>query len=307
MRHRIELPADLNAPFSVKDAAAAGVSRWRSSTPDLDRPFTGIRAAEAPDTFRALVDCYRPRMREIDRFVGRTAMRLWGLPVPWRWQAGEALEIAVPHDANPPRVLGVRGRRLDAQRGNTWIVHGVRVVDPVGALFTTAAELAPDDAVIALDALLSTASNYPGFVPGRPALTREDVAGDVKAWRRFAGCGMLRDALELARPRVESPKESQTRLLLRKHGLSEPIVQYEVRDGGHFVARVDLAYPAWKIAIEYEGDGHRTDRAQWRRDIQRQRALEDCGWTVIRLTQADLDEGAVALIARIRRAIASRS
>src|SRR5690606_35632822 len=56
------------------------------------------------------------------------------------------------------------------------------------------------------------------------------------------------------------------------------------------VARVDLAYPELKIAIEYDGDGHRSDREQWRRDIRRQRELERRGWIVIHLTQADLDD-----------------
>lgn len=78
------------------------------------------------------------------------------------------------------------------------------------------------------------------------------------------------------------------------------------RDGAdleRLVARVDLAYPELKIAIEYEGDGHRTDKRQWRRDIQRQRDLEDRGWTVIRLTELDLARPE-SVVARISRAIA---
>ncbi|SDZ40610.1 Protein of unknown function [Herbiconiux ginsengi] len=59
----------------------------------------------------------------------------------------------------------------------------------------------------------------------------------------------------------------------------------------------DLAYPAWKVAIEYEGDHHRTDQRQWRRDIARARALQALGWTVIRVTLADLVAPAEALAA----------
>lgn len=77
-------------------------------------------------------------------------------------------------------------------------------------------------------------------------------------------------------------------------------------DGFRLVARTDLAYPELKVAIEYEGDGHRTSAEQWRRDIQRQRELEALGWIVIRLTQEDLND-ADALIDRVRGAIASRS
>lgn len=114
------------------------------------------------------------------------------------------------------------------------------------------------------------------------------------------------DGVAPGRIGVESPKETETRLLLVDAGLPEPVVQHEVRDGRRLVARIDLAYPQWKIAIEYEGDGHRTDAAQWRRDIQRQRELEDRGWIVVRITQLDLTDGSAALLRRIRRAIAVR-
>jgi very-short-patch-repair endonuclease len=83
-------------------------------------------------------------------------------------------------------------------------------------------------------------------------------------------------------------------------------VQQEVWADGVLLGRIDLAYPELKVAIEYEGDGHRTDREQWRKDIQRQRHLESEGWIVIRLTQADLDT-AELMIASIRRAIIART
>ena len=83
-------------------------------------------------------------------------------------------------------------------------------------------------------------------------------------------------------------------------------MQFEVKDGTRLIARTDLAYPHWRIAIEYEGDGHRTDKAQWRRDISRQRELEQRGWIVIRLTQLDLAKPE-PFLARIRAAVAERS
>ena len=95
-------------------------------------------------------------------------------------------------------------------------------------------------------------------------------------------------ALELLDGRAESPKESELRTILHQAGLPRPEVHFVVRDSaGRFVARVDLAYPGRKIAIEYEGDYHR-DRAQWRRDIARRRRLEALGWTVLQATQQDL-------------------
>jgi hypothetical protein len=123
---------------------------------------------------------------------------------------------------------------------------------------------------------------------------------------RFKGSATIRAALPSARAQVESLKESETRLAIITAGLPEPVVQFEEYDGRRLVARIDLAYPQWRIAIEYEGDGHRVDRSQWRRDIQRQRELEDRGWIVIRLTQADLKHSR-EFLDPIRRAIASRA
>lgn len=306
MRHRISLPSTLPASFAVKDAAALGIGKWRSSTPDLHRPFRGVRSANPPESFRAVVDCYLPRMKPRHRFIGRSAMRLWGIPHPRRWRSGELLEIAVPRDATPPKIAGIKARRLNEDRARTWRVGGAHVVDPVAAVFSCAGELTLDQAVKALDALLSGSTSYPKRVHGFPLLTRDDITTRLAEWRRFPGRATIQEALEFARENVESPKETETRLLIMRSGLPEPTVQHEVFDDDRLVARIDLAYPELKIAIEYEGDGHRTDRDQWRRDIQRQRDLEDRGWIVIRLTQADLAGGSAALIARLRRAIASR-
>ncbi len=157
-----------------------------------------------------------------------------------------------------------------------------------------------------LDALLTDADNYPDLVENRPSQTRGDIESRLRSWGRFRGSATIREALGRAREKVESPKETETRLMIVDHGLPEPVVQHEEYDGSRLVARVDLAYPQWRIAIEYEGDGHRVDQEQWRRDIRRQRDLEDRGWIVIRLTQADLRFPG-DFLARIRGAIASRA
>lgn len=307
MRTRKRLPARLGDNFSISGARAAGVRRSRWDADDLHRPFRGMRSKTLPKTFREMVDCYRPRLRPEHLFAGRTAARLWGLPLPWLWISSEPLDIAVPLHLTPPKISGVQGRRLAERKMRSWTVAGAPVVDAVTAVFTCVSELSVSEAVVMLDALITEADNYPDLMPTRPLATIDEVAQRLHEWGRFRGSGTLRQAVRLARRAVESPKETETRLLILDAGFDEPVVQWEVWDGRHFVARVDLAYPELRIAIEYEGDGHRTDKEQWRKDIQRQRELEDRGWIVIRLTQADLDDDGGALIARLRRAIASRS
>lgn len=48
--------------------------------------------------------------------------------------------------------------------------------------------------------------------------------------------------------------------------------------------RVDLVWAEAKVAVEYDGDQHRTDRRQWREGVERDAALRAEGWTVIRVT-----------------------
>lgn len=289
----------------MRSAEAAGIRPGRCSTPDLHRPFHGVRSLETPETFDDFVRCYLPRLKPGQRFGGVTAARDWGLPVPFEWKASEPLDIVVPLSGAAPKTAGVRGRRLRDGRAETRILRGRPVIDAVAALFTCADTLTGSQATVMIDALLTTASNYPDLGPGRPLASREEVSRRLAEWGRFPGSGTIRAALPRARERVESPKETETRLLLVDNGLPEPVIQYEVWAGGELLGRTDLAYPEWKIAIEYEGDGHRTDKDQWCKDIQRQRHLEGEGWLVIRLTQADLKEPKL-LLASIHDAIAAR-
>jgi hypothetical protein len=65
--------------------------------------------------------------------------------------------------------------------------------------------------------------------------------------------------LPLVRAKVDSPMETRSRLLLVFAGLPEPQPGQEILDEhGQCVATVDLGYRAAKIAIEYDGDLHRT-------------------------------------------------
>jgi very-short-patch-repair endonuclease len=70
--------------------------------------------------------------------------------------------------------------------------------------------------------------------------------------------------------------------------------------------RPDLSYPDLRIAIEYDGDHHRTSR-QWRSDRARRQLLEDAGWIVLEFTADDVLRRPEQTVERIRRAIAGRA
>ncbi|MGY1665995.1 endonuclease domain-containing protein [Geodermatophilus sp. SYSU D00696] len=116
------------------------------------------------------------------------------------------------------------------------------------------------------------------------------------------GVSRVRRAVLLVDPRAESPRESRLRVCLVLAGL-EPVPQFEVVDDGRFVARVDLAFPDVRLAIEYEG-AHHFEADQVTRDAERLDRLRAAGWRVIRVTAADLRD-LEALVARIRAALAA--
>jgi very-short-patch-repair endonuclease len=94
--------------------------------------------------------------------------------------------------------------------------------------------------------------------------------------------------------------ETRLRLTVVEGGLPRPVAQHRVYDErGRFVGRLDLAYPEWKIGIEYDGDHHR-DPAAFRRDLVRLNALRVAGWTILRFTSSDVYRNPERIVAQIR-------
>ncbi|HZW42285.1 MAG TPA: hypothetical protein VFE99_08270, partial [Agromyces sp.] len=66
------------------------------------------------------------------------------------------------------------------------------------------------------------------------------------------------------------------------------------------IARVDLLFQKYGEVVEYQGDHHRTDVVQWRRDRTRESELESHGLHVTEVTAADLARPR-ALVERVAR------
>lgn len=103
------------------------------------------------------------------------------------------------------------------------------------------------------------------------------------------GIGRAQETLALCDGRAESPPESVLRVRLILAGLPAPVPQFEVWWQGQFIARVDLGWPAEKIAVEYDGAWHGA-AGQLGRDRRRLNALVAAGWTVIHVTAADMHD-----------------
>lgn len=161
------------------------------------------------------------------------------------------------------------------------------------------------DEIVVLDGIATTALHRTALDLGRhlargPAVARLDAlahatgvsAADVEPllarYRGGRGVSRARDAIALMDPGGTSPKETWLRLLVIDDGLPKPQSQFRIHNGDYYpLAFLDLAWPEYMVALEYDGDQHRTDRKQYRKDISRLRMLERMGWIVVRVVAED--------------------
>lgn len=117
------------------------------------------------------------------------------------------------------------------------------------------------------------------------------------------GVRQLRAALQLVDGGAASPRETWLRLLLIDAGLPTPTTQIPVNDGYRSVALLDMGWPEFGVAAEYDGDHHRSDRRQYAKDQRRLRELAQLCWIVIRVIAEDKPE---EVIGRVRRVLLAR-
>lgn len=226
----------------------------------------------------AWIDLYtRARALQLIRpdavISGTSAARLLGWPVP-RDRGNEVLTVTTePATARVERP-GVRTRV--SERCTTRQYYGVTVNSRHWIL----AELARDLGVAELTAVVDT---IVGTWHGPPETDLDTLRTVMGAVGRFVGAPRMRAALTAAREDVDSPRETRLRLSIVAAGLPEPEVHPTIPVGGYAV-HPDLGYPDLRIAIEYEGDEHRTDPQRWAQDIERYEILQQLGWIVLRVT-----------------------
>ena len=179
------------------------------------------------------------------------------------------------------------------------LICGVPVTTPARTALDLARRCPVVSAVSAIDALARATD-----------LTVADVETLGERYRGHRGIRRARLALPLVDPGAVSPRESWLRLLVIDAGFPRPRTQIPVYgpEYGEIVAVLDMGWEGVKIALEYEGDHHRTDRRQFRRDIARYEALADLGWLAIRVTAEDTRGGILARVAAAwaRRACSER-
>lgn len=286
------LAATQEAAISTSQARAAGMSqdqidhqvairRWR-------RPVRGVLCiAGAADTVR---------QRILVAFLATAAAggTVSHLSAAFEW--GLLGGSSLPHVTVPRRASnscrGAKVHRSDVPANDRQFRHGVwvttvsrTIVDLAGILDRPTLETVVDDALC------------------RKVASVQSIEASLRRAGSKRGAALLRAVLAAWQPGITPGSPAEVRLLrqLDELGLDGLVPQFEVHDeSGAFVARVDLAKPALKRAIEYEGVAAHNPR-RWEHDEARYERLRALGWRVDTVGKLDLCPGERRLPALVRR------
>jgi hypothetical protein len=195
---------------------------------------------------------------------------------------------------NRHRLPGLRTRGGRIGEDEVVIVDGIPVTSPtrtaldLGCWYpTTSGAAAIDSLARATDIKAADVELLAQRYPGRRGIAR----------------GRL--AISLFDPGAQSPKETWLRLVLVQAGLPRPQTQIPVlNEFGSAIAYLDMGWEDVKVAVEYDGDQHRSDRSQYNWDIRRLERLQHMGWVVIRVVAGDRPAD---IFRRVRTALFTRA
>jgi hypothetical protein len=273
-------------PFIGSEAVASGVlppyalrSRFFAIHPDV---YVAVDT-ELTAGLRAHAAWLWSRRRGVA--AGHSASALHGA----KWIDDRASAELLYDYRRPPS--GIRTWSDRAAEDEIQPISGIPATTPARTALDLACRYPVDTAVAAIDALARATD-----------LKAIDVEVLADRYQGRRGIRRARVALSLVDPGAESPRETWLRLLLIRAGFPRPQTQIPVCDGyGALVAVLDMGWEDLKLAVEYEGDHHRTDRRQFNRDIRRAEAVAELGWINVRVTAEDTPGGIVARVSEAWR------
>ena len=303
MPRRVRLPPELlGVAFDVEQGRAHGLGTERLRSGDLARPFHGVRSSADASTLLDRCRSYAKRMRSSEFFSHLTAAELWGIPLPRQWSRGDPLHVATVGSVRSSKCRGIVGHQVFDERVITTSREGFRVADAASTWCHLAGILCQYDLVAAADYLVLDPP-VPDRSEKRPLVTLTELTDRVNSYRG-RGCRRARAALVRVRAGSESPRETLLRLRLVDAGLPEPELGVDVfAHDGRWIARLDMFYRTWRVAVEYDGDQHRTDSRQYDRDITRWDELTDADIRLVRIRKSAMEGNAARAVHLVRLAL----
>jgi very-short-patch-repair endonuclease len=282
------VPATLReGPFTFVEAQRAGLTRRQLQGRSWRRVGFGQYVwAGLRDEAELLLASVQSRLPAEAAFSGRTAAWLHGLDFP----PCDPVEVTVATHIGRSRLAGVSLHRA-ALTGNylVWI-RGLRATSALRTVFDIGCRPPPIEGVVAVDMAL-----HHGLV--RLPELREWLASH----NGLKGARQFRRVVAAAEPLAESPMETRLRMLLVLAKLPRPEAQVSLHDEqGRFLGRVDLYYPTYRLAIEYDGGTHRSSLIE---DNRRQNRILNAGYRLLRFTVADIRDTPSTVVDQVKRAL----
>lgn len=253
----------------------------------------------AADCRRLLPDVYAPKRTDLSLDERITAAWLWsrrrGVITGWaasalhgaRWfDPAAPIEVNLDHNKSPSGVITRRDTLLD---GEVMRIRGI----PVTSVERTALDLARGTSTGVALQRLDALARATGF-------KAEQVAAVLDAHPRVRGRRRVPGLLDLVDAGAQSPKESWLRLLLIEAGFPRPHTQIPLyAPDGYPRYYLDMGWEQFMVAVEYDGEQHRTDTVQFRGDVTRSEYIDGLGWRRIRVLAGDRRD---EIVRRVERA-----
>ena len=203
----------------------------------------------------------------------RTAAHIWGLHV---------LSLDTTEDDWPVELIAPGHLTIPGCVTHVTILPAADITEHKGVRLTTQERTALDcvrwlprmEAVAALDQFV------------RRGVDLEALWHQSTSWH-------LRDTLSLADRGAGSPRESWLRVILVDGGLPRPTTQIRVPLADDRVAYLDLGWPEFQVAVEYDGQQHHTSSVDQLHDERRRAELRSLGWRII-IVRRDVFPGQIA-------------
>jgi very-short-patch-repair endonuclease len=133
---------------------------------------------------------------------------------------------------------------------------------------------------------------------------------ELEGGRGCPGSKVLRKLLD-QRPLDYEALHSALEILLERFinesTLPPHVRQHEVMTNGGIPADIDFAWPEEELGVEGEGYRWHSGRRRWQRDLDRQNALAEIGWLLLRFSYHDVTRRSQYVLQTISRTLAKRN
>lgn len=278
----------LGEPFIGSEAIADGALTKSQLCTRYKRIFRGVYVdpdLEVTAVLRAKAGWLWAGRRGV--IAGFSAAALHGS----KWvDATRAVELIHDNRHPLPGIL-TRGDRIEEEE--IEVVDGLPVTSPPRTVLDLGCWYPTMTAVAAIDSLARATD-----------VKVKDVDLLIRRHGGRRGIVQARRAVELFDSGAQSPKESWLRVVLVQARLPRPATQIPVCDEfGEAIAYLDMGWEDVKVAVEYDGDQHRSDKSQFAWAVKRLEMLQRRGWIVIRVLAGDKP---AEIVRRVRAALAAR-